>query len=152
MRMSTVATMAPDPFGFRPLQMDDCRRQLGLPTDAKLVGYCGAIFPNRGIRTLFDALDMLKTSVPDVRLVLSGRRDKSVSVPSDAVWLGYIPDDRMPTLLNSMNALVVVNKPSAFGKYSHPIKLYEAMSCRVPVVASRTPATEWILERHSELA
>jgi glycosyltransferase involved in cell wall biosynthesis len=145
-----VATMAPDPFGFRPLPMDDCRRELGLPTDAKLVGYCGAICPSRGIRTLFEAIEVLKASVPDVRLVLSGRRNKRVSVPSDAVWLGYISDEKVPVLLNSMNAVAVVNKPSAFGKYSHPIKLYEAMSCHVPVVASRTPATEWILARHSE--
>jgi glycosyltransferase involved in cell wall biosynthesis len=53
-------------------------------------------------------------------------------------------------MLNSMDVLVVINRPSAFGEHSYPVKLYEAMSCDVPVVATRTRATEWILRDRPE--
>ena len=56
----------------------------------------------------------------------------------------------MPLLINSLDLLVVMNQPSAFGNYSYPVKLYEAMSCNVQVVATRTLATEWILGSHPE--
>ena len=38
-----------------------------------------------------------------------------------------------------------MNTPGAFGDYSYPIKLYEAMACGRPVVASRTVSTAWVL-------
>lgn len=38
-----------------------------------------------------------------------------------------------------------MNTPGAFGDYSYPIKLYEAMACGRPVVASRTASTAWVL-------
>ena len=65
--------------------------------------------------------------------------------------LGYIEDEKMPLLLNCMDTLAVTNRDSAFGRYSHPVKLYEAMSCQVPVVVTATAATEWILHDHPEL-
>jgi glycosyltransferase involved in cell wall biosynthesis len=34
-----------------------------------------------------------------------------------------------------------MNTPGAFGDYSYPIKLYEAIACGRPVVASRTAST-----------
>ncbi|ANX03477.1 hypothetical protein PG2T_04240 [Immundisolibacter cernigliae] len=38
-----------------------------------------------------------------------------------------------------------MNTPGAFGDYSYPIKLYEAMACGRPVVAARTASTAWVL-------
>ena len=143
-----VASMAPDPVGFVPLPKGECRSELNLPQDKQLIGYAGGIFPSRGIDLLFRAVADLKLTRPDLQLVLSGRVHSSVELPKDAIWLGYLPDDRMPMLLNSLDVAAVVNKRSAFGDHSYPIKLYEAMSCSVPVVASRTPATEWILRNH----
>jgi len=83
--------------------------------------------------------------------VLSGRRWSDVVVPESTRSLGYIDDGRMPLLLNCMDTLVVINRDSAFGRYSHPVKLYEAMSCQVPVVVTATAATKWILRDHPEL-
>jgi glycosyltransferase involved in cell wall biosynthesis len=48
-------------------------------------------------------------------------------------------------MLNSLDALVVVNRLSEFGRFSYPVKLYEAMACQIPVIATRTPPAEWIL-------
>jgi hypothetical protein len=47
----------------------------------------------------------------------------------------------MPALYQAPAVVAVTNTPSAFGDYSYPIKLYEAMACGRPVVASRTAST-----------
>lgn len=146
-----VIPMAADPLGFQPLAKIKCRQKLGLSPDKKLVGYCGSIYLNRGIKLLFDAYKILLQENKDVELVLTGRKGSGVSIPDGIRWLGYLPDEQMPLLLNSMDVLTVINQDSSFGNFSYPVKLYEAMCCQVPVVATATSSTEWILAGHREL-
>ncbi len=146
-----VVPMAVDPTGFSYMDRAACREDLGLPLDKKLIGYCGGVFSNRGIGVLFDAFRQLAKARSDVALILSGRKDKRARLPTEARWLGYLPGAAVPKLLNSLDVLVVNNRLSKFGNHSHPVKLYEAMSCGTPVVVSETPATRWILKDHPEL-
>lgn len=143
-KRATVAPMAADP-AYRPRSARKCRQQLGLPPDRQIVGYCGAIHPNRGIQTLFEAAERLHRHNPDILFVISGRKAKGVSLPARVKWLGYLPDHKMPALINSLDVFWVVNRPSSFGNFSYPVKLYEAMACQVPVVASETAPARWIL-------
>ena len=89
--------------------------------------------------------------MPDIELILSGRKDRGVILPPDSNWLGYISDEHMPLLINSLDVLVVMNQPSAFGNYSYPVKLYEAINCKIPVVVSATLSTKWIMRSNEEL-
>jgi glycosyltransferase involved in cell wall biosynthesis len=139
-----VVPMAADPM-FVPVDRDECRKFLKLPLAEPLIGYCGAVFRSRGIKVLFEAYEELRRTRPETRLVLSGRKERSVRMPDHARWLGYLPDEDLPYLLNAMNLLVVMNQLSAFGRYSYPVKLYEALSCRIPVVATATDPAKWIL-------
>jgi glycosyltransferase involved in cell wall biosynthesis len=140
-----IVPMAADPDGFKPIAREQSRRRLGLPLGAPLVGYCGSIYRNRGIRLLFDAFDELQRKDGDVRLILSGRKDRQLRLPPYVNWLGYLPDEDIPYLLNAMNVLVVINQLSPFGRFSYPAKLYEAMACHIPVVATATEPAQWIL-------
>jgi glycosyltransferase involved in cell wall biosynthesis len=140
-----VVPMAADPYALAPMDRDLCRRRLGLPLEPPLVGYCGSIYRNRGIQLLFSAFEELQKENSNIRLILSGRKERGLSLPSYAKWLGYLPDEDIPYLLNAMNVLVVINQLSAFGRYSYPVKLYEALSCRIPVVATATDPAKWIL-------
>jgi glycosyltransferase involved in cell wall biosynthesis len=148
---AVVVPMAADPIGFMPMDQTECRSQMGLPDDRRLIGYCGSLHKSRGVEVLFEAFERLRKTHPDVGLVLSGRQWSNVPVPESACSLGYIEDEKMPLLLNCMDALAVVNRDSAFGCYSHPVKLYEAMSCQVPVVVTSTAASKWILRDNPEL-
>jgi len=150
-RPAIVVPMAADPVGFRPMNQAECRSRMGLPVDGHLIGYCGSLHKSRGVEVLFEAYARLRRISPDIGLVLSGRQWGNVPVPDSARSLGYVEDDKVPLLLNCMDALAVINRDSAFGRYSHPVKLYEAMTCQVPVVATATAATKWILRDHPEL-
>jgi glycosyltransferase involved in cell wall biosynthesis len=145
----SVVPMAADPI-FQPMDKAVCRRQLGLPLGKKLVGYAGSLFKNRGIELLLQAITRLQISCPHVELVLSGRKEKSVQLPPQARWLGFLPDNKVPLLLNSLDALLVVNRASAFGHFSYPVKLYEAMRCGIPVVAAGVDGTRWILRQYPQ--
>lgn len=145
-----VVPMAADPGGFEPRDKVACRELLQLPTDRPLVGYCGSMHRSRGVEALFDAIPLVHAERPEVRFIHSGRTWSDVPLPKTITSLGFIDDDKVPVLLNSMDILVVTNRASSFGNHSYPVKLYEAMSCQVPVVATRTRATEWILDGHRE--
>jgi glycosyltransferase involved in cell wall biosynthesis len=145
-----VVPMAADPTGFEPRDRMACRRLLQLPTDRPLVGYCGSMHRSRGVDVLFDAIPLVLKGRPEVRFIHSGRTWSDVPLPKTITSLGFIDDDKVPVVLNSMDVLVVTNRVSSFGSHSYPVKLYEAMNCKVPVIATRTLATEWILGSHPE--
>lgn len=148
-----VVPMAADPI-FRPIDDLGIKKQLGLPEDVPLIGYCGSFYKNRGIQVIFQAMELLLDKVPGAKLVISGRRDSDFQIPisiqESVIQLGYLPDEQMPLLLNALDVLMVININSAFGKYSYPVKLYEAMRCNKPVVASNVKGTHWILREHPE--
>jgi glycosyltransferase involved in cell wall biosynthesis len=145
-----VVPMATDPTGFEPRDKMICRELLQLPADRPLIGYCGSMHRSRGVEALFDAIPLVLAERPEARFIHSGRTWSNVPLPKTITSLGFIDDDKVPVLLNSMDVLVVTNRVSSFGSHSYPVKLYEAMSCNVPVVATRTLATEWILSGHPE--
>ena len=103
---------------------------------------------------MFQALEHLLKEVPNAKLVISGKREQGIDIPNNIqnaiISLGYLPDERMPLLLNALDVFLVINRDSAFGNFSYPVKLYEAMRCRRPVVASRTKSTSWILKDYPE--
>jgi len=148
-----IVPMAADPTGFKPLDQQECRKKLNLPQNKKLIGYCGSIHQNRGIQTVFSAYERVHHQNPNSLLVLSGRMQKKIRLPTNTKHLGYLSDDQIPILLNCMDILIVPNVLSAFGKYSYPVKLYEAINCGIPVVAADTEPMRWILNnRNSHLA
>lgn len=141
-----IIPMAADSPGFLPLNRTACRHELNLPLEKKIIGYCGSIHRNRGIDILFNAHSILQGTGCDVDLVLTGRKGEKVSLPSSTRWLGYLPDDKLPVFLNCLDIATVINRASRFGSYSYPVKLYEAMRCQIPVIATDTPAINWILK------
>jgi glycosyltransferase involved in cell wall biosynthesis len=145
-----IVPMAADPTGFRPLNKQECRKKLNLPQDKKLIGYCGSIFQNRGIQTIFRAYERVHNQNPNTLLVLSGRKQKKTHLPKNSRYLGYLSDDLIPLLLNSMDTLLIPNQLTKFGNFSYPAKLYEAMACQIPVVAAATAPAKWILNNSKQ--
>ncbi|NNE38057.1 MAG: glycosyltransferase [Gammaproteobacteria bacterium] len=145
-----ILQMSADQDVFFPQAKAECRKLMHLPMDVKLIGYHGSISKSRDIDLFFSLAKKISAEKPDIRFVISGRKDKEISVPEAIIDKGYLPDSQVPLLLNSLDLLVVTNRESKFGKYSYPVKLYEAMACNIPVIASRTESTEWILRDYPQ--
>lgn len=144
-----VVPMAADPE-YEPKNKEKCKQYFNLPIDKKIIGYSGSLYSNRGIRVLFEIVNSLHGR-RDILFVLSGRKPDQIQFPENIIWMGYLPDQDMPKLINAIDLLLVLNKPSSFGNFSYPIKLYEAMACKTIVVASDVPGTRSILRNHTAL-
>ena len=150
-RPPVVIPMAADPDGYFLRDRMRCRAELGLPNAVPLVGYSGAISASRGIDSLFRVLPALRERFPGARLILTGRMEWSGTLPEGCDYLGYLPADVIPKVVNAVDVVTALNRDSAFGNFSFPAKLYEAMACQVPVVVSATQSTAWIMSDHPQL-
>jgi len=140
-----VVPMAADPIFF-PRNRTESRKSLGLPMTAPLVGYMGSWAANRGTDVLIDAFQRVRERRSDARLVLTGRPPENVTAVEGVHTLGYLDDARLPIALSALDVACVITSPSAFGRYSYPAKLCEAMACGVPVLATGTEPVRWMLQ------
>jgi glycosyltransferase involved in cell wall biosynthesis len=139
-----IVPMAADP-GFVPMPKRTSREELGLPADAILVGYCGSWSSSRGTDVLIDAFRRVRAALPGVLLVLTGRPPAAVAAEPGVLATGYLKDGDLPKLINSLDLACIITANTAFGAYSYPAKLCEAIACEVPVVASATEPVRWML-------
>ena len=139
-----VLPMAADP-PFIPIDRAASRQRLRLEQGRLLFGYSGGWTRSRGSELILDAFTRVRRIQPDAQLVLSGKPPEKAVHTKGVIALGYLPDEAMPHVLNAVDVSCVVVANTAFGRFSYPAKLYEAMACEVPVVASATAAIAWIL-------
>lgn len=123
---------------FKPMDTQECRRRLGLPANAQLIGCAGAIDASRGIEDMFRAFLTLADSRPNLRLVFAGPRDHTPErfQHPRIIDLGILPWQQVPLLVNSLDVSLVCNADSTFGRYCFPLKLYESLACQTPTIAA----------------
>jgi glycosyltransferase involved in cell wall biosynthesis len=108
---------------------------LGLPE--RFVLHAGGAAQRKNLEALATAWPTVRRERPGLSLVLSGpphprRRDLFAGLEG-AVLAGRLPDDVMPRVLASAQAVVVPSTYEGFG-----LPALEAMAARVPVVAAAT--------------
>jgi glycosyltransferase involved in cell wall biosynthesis len=105
------------------------------------VAFSGRLITLKGLDVLITAFARVRHQVPDARLVLAGGgnsaywadRAKEAGLGGDAVhFLGHVPYREMPGFLRDADTLVLPSRSE-----SMPYAVLEAMSCGLPVVATR---------------
>src|SRR5205823_12756384 len=118
--------------------------------DRKIILYVGRIVREKGIFTLLEALDELRTRGKDVSLVFVGegplKEDLAKEVLrrklNDRVKLaGFVDEKKLVSLYNSSDAFVLPSHYEPFGMVA-----LEAMASRVPVVVSDVGGLSEIVE------
>lgn len=124
---------------FHPRDKLDCRRKLGLPEDARLIGTAGGLTRDKGIAALYAAWDRLKDDMPNLHLVLAGPHKASLPPPHhERVHdLGAIPHERVAELFSALDVGIISILDTPFGRYCFPQKAYEMLACGLPVAATR---------------
>jgi glycosyltransferase involved in cell wall biosynthesis len=137
-RAVTVIGNAVRPDLFFPRDKSKSRAELKLPLTAKLIGSAGSITADRGVSDMFTAFERLAAEDEDVWLVHAGPVDRETLSHSHTriINLGSLPLEQVPTLLAALDVAVICNRDSAFGRYCFPLKFYEAVACRTPLVAA----------------
>lgn len=137
------------------------RDQLSLPNDSRIAVYTGHLLDWKGVDVLAQAAERLG----DVQFIFVGgtppevqqfaSRHKSLNI----VMAGQKPHNEIPTYLAAADVLVLPNSAQAanprFVVYSQydtsPLKLFEYMASKRPIVASGLPSVKEILNESNAM-
>ncbi|HRH94645.1 MAG TPA: glycosyltransferase [Prosthecobacter sp.] len=127
-------------------ERDELRKTQGLPTDTFIVGYCGRLTEEKGVRDLLQACDELQA----VRLAIlgSGKLETWLQEQQQTrPWLHLLPPRphfEIPAFLRCLDVFVLASKPvrtmelSWEEQFGHV--LIEAMACGVTTLGSSSGA------------
>jgi len=123
---------------FYKTDRQEARTTLSLPLHGQLIGTAGALYKNRGISDIFDAFLILAAENPNIYFVIAGPRDRSISHYRHPriIDLGMLPLEQVPNIYAALDVAVICNRDSNFGRYCFPLKLFEIISMRIPLVAA----------------
>lgn len=133
-----------------PLTSSEARKELNFPIEAEIIMYTGHLYAWKGVETLLAAAEM----VPDRLFIFVGgtKEDQKRFLESarsiqNVLVLGHRSPGRIPYYLKAADALVIPNSATdAISLYTSPLKLFEYMAARRPVIASDLPSLREILD------
>jgi glycosyltransferase involved in cell wall biosynthesis len=129
-----------DGDAFRPLDPALCRRKLDLEAGVLLVGYFGAMEPDRGVADLIEAVQLLRNGGAGVELLVCGRPDPATPLTRDWIrFRGMVPHEQMPQYLNAADVLAIPYRLSSFMDMGASCKIAEYLACGRPVASTATP-------------
>jgi glycosyltransferase involved in cell wall biosynthesis len=140
---------------------DQARREVGLPPDKKIVGYAGRFHTmemEKGLDTLIKALRMVKgRGFDNVALCFVGgplemaplyldlAKEEGIE-EKDLIFVNHVPPVIIPLYLRSFDICIMPFPwTEHFAYYASPLKLFEYMASKTPIVATDLPSTEEIL-------
>jgi glycosyltransferase involved in cell wall biosynthesis len=134
----------------------ECRRRLGLPEDKKIVLYSGHLYSWKGVQTLVDASEYLSD---DTVVIFVGGTSYDIATfkkknadRKRVKIIGWKDHKDIPLYLRSADVLVLPNSSKNIaGTYTSPMKLFEYMASGTPIVSSKIPSIEEILNKSNSV-
>ena len=135
---------------------EECRQRLNLPQDKKIVLYTGHLYEWKGAQTLADASPYLPE---DVAVCFVGGTEEDVqkfkiqNTKYKIRVMGHRPHSEIPYWLRASDILVLPNsgKEDISKLWTSPMKMFEYMAARRPIVASDLPSLGEILNESNSV-
>ena len=147
-RIEVIPQLGVDPDLFRA-----GRRRSGGPFN---IGFVGRLVREKGVDLLLEALAMLVRNGLDVRATICGAGSMagqlrllaaSLGVAGRVEWTGATPHERIPAIMQRLDALVLPSRQAPRWKEQFGHVLIEAMSMGIPVVGSSSGAIAEVIGR-----
>ena len=125
---------------FQPIS--DARKSLDLNQDFHYIGFAGGFNPWHSLEGLIKSAPLILERIPNARFLLVGegptrsRISKMVQelhLAEQFIFVGAVPYAEVPKYVNAMDVCVILKRTDIPGS---PLKLYEYMACRKPVVVT----------------
>lgn len=160
---SQLAIVAPDAVDLKIFDIDiskeNARRQLQLPTDKFIIGYTGkftTMGEEKGLGMVLDALQILVKKYSDILFLAVGGEPRELEeykklaqahgVPQQTFFVTHVPQKMLAVYQKAADVLVMPFPFTHHYAYEmSPMKMFEYMASRRPIIASRLPAVEEIL-------
>lgn len=153
--------VAPDGVDLQKFDIEEnheeCRCRLNLPLDKKLIVYTGHLYGWKGAEILAKSARLLDQ---DKVIVFIGgvkqdieRFKKTYGAHKNILVIGNRPHSEVPYYLKSADVLVLPNsaKEDISKFYTSPLKLFEYMASKRPIVASNLPSIREILNKNNSV-
>jgi D-inositol-3-phosphate glycosyltransferase len=152
---------------FRPMNMDEAKNHIHMPSSKKLILFAGRIEPLKGIDVLMYAIKIVLTRNPSYPVCLCivggdisqpqsewsqthralNALRKLLGLTASVTFVGQRPQHELPYYYNAAEMVVMPSHYESFG-----LSALEAMSCGVPVITTNvTGISSLIDEKHSSL-
>ncbi|MDP3042915.1 MAG: glycosyltransferase family 4 protein [bacterium] len=151
--------IAPDGVNLEKFDIDltreQAREKLGLPQDKKIILYTGHLYKWKGAQILADVAELLDENSLIVFIGGTGKDEKEFRIKNkkleNILVAGYQPHSEIPYWLKAADVLVLPNsgKENISKFYTSPLKLFEYMASKRPIVASNLPSIREILNEHN---
>lgn len=138
------------------ISRENARLKLALPSDKKIAVYTGHLFEWKGA----DILAETASELPDILFVFVGGTDKDIAIfkekfrsQDNILVVGHRPYSQIPLYLKAADVLVLPNPGNnqISRLYTSPLKLFEYMAAKRPIVASDVPSVREILNEDNSI-
>jgi len=135
---------------FENLSRDAVRCKLQANSDARLVIFVGRFRPEKGVRYLIEAMEIIRQKNQQVRLILGGEGPEEDSLRQlvrqlnleDCVdFAGQIPNEKVPQYMAASDVFVLPSLSEGL-----PNVILEAMASGLPIVASKVGGVPQIIK------
>lgn len=128
------------------------------------IGYVGSLYKGKGI----EVIENIAPYLPEMMFhIVGGRNDdieywkKKINV-SNVIFYGFLSQEKINKYLNSFDICLLpnqidvyinnnINKNSNIGEYTSPLKMFEYMASKTPIVASDIPVLCEVLNHNSAI-
>ncbi len=155
-------SLIPDAFDsklFKVMDINFCRKKIGIPKDDIILMYSG-INLRQGINNLITSIKYLKKDRIYLYIV-GGLNDqikrikelsKNLGIINRIKFTGQVLHDSVPFYLNSADILILPYSRDSFTMYfSSPLKLFEYMSVKKPIVATNIESIKSYLNENNSV-
>jgi len=129
------------------------RKMLGMPQNKQIAIYTGHLYPWKGVDTIIRAASLIPSclfyivggtheDIEKYRSVIEKAKLKNVTL------VGHVPPTKVPRYLAASDVLLLPNsaKYKISKEYTSPLKLFEYMAAKRPILASDVPSSREILK------
>jgi glycosyltransferase involved in cell wall biosynthesis len=127
---------------FTPMDQNTVKDELGLSLENKYVCFVGVLAPWQGVEYLVQAAPLVLKEVPEAMFLIVGdgmmRNElenmvKKLDLRDRFVFTGSVPFEHVPKYINASDVCVA---PFIRDRKCSPIKVFEYLACRKPVIVS----------------
>ncbi len=136
----------------------EARKRVGITDTGSIIIYTGHLYDWKGVRTLLSAFINSQNSVmrKSMLYMVGGTKSlieqfkKEYNHPS-VKFLGHVNYSQIPEFIQSAQVAVIPNSARDIiaREYTSPLKLFEYMASGIPIVASRVPAIQEVVDENA---
>ena len=144
------------------MDQDACRRELKLPLDKTLIGYVGQLRTLGMEKGITELIEAAKELPPPSCLVIVGGTPADIEFYKEyalrkgmgdrVLFTGFQKHRLIPRYLKAMNLLVMpFPNIEHYARFMSPLKLFEYMASKKPIVATDLPTVREVLNRENSV-